>query len=69
MNDVTVSSKFQVVIPRDLRAEMHIRAGQKMRMLRCGNRIELIPVRTIAEMKGAFPGLSSEGIRDEDDRF
>lgn len=69
MNDVTVSSKFQVVIPRELRAEMNIRAGQKMRMIRFGNRIELIPARTVAEMKGAYPGLTSEGIRDEEDRY
>lgn len=69
MNDVTVSSKFQVVIPRELRSEMNIRAGQKMRMIRLGNRIELIPARTISEMKGAYPGISSEGIRDEEDRF
>ncbi len=69
MNDVTVSSKFQVVIPRELRAEMNIRAGQKMRMVRLGNRIEMIPVRTVAEMKGAFPGVTSDGIREEDDRY
>jgi AbrB family looped-hinge helix DNA binding protein len=69
MNEVTVSSKYQVVIPLEIRTEMSIRKGQKMRVIRCGNRIELIPKRTIAEMEGAFPGLSSEGLRDEEDRF
>lgn len=69
MNEVTVSSKYQVVIPLEIRSEMHIDKGQKMRMVRCGNRIELIPARSIAEMEGAFPGLSSKGVREEDDRY
>lgn len=69
MNEVTVSSKYQIVIPRELRSEMGIHKGQKLRVVRCGNRLEVIPARTIAEMEGAFPGLSSEGLRDEDDRY
>lgn len=69
MNEVTVSSKYQIVIPRELRGEMGIYKGQKLRVIRCGNRLEIIPSRTIAEMEGAFPGLSSEGLRDEEDRF
>ena len=69
MADVVVSERFRIEIPREIRAEMSIRAGQKMRVIRRGNKIELFPARTIAEMKGAFPGLSSEGVREEDDRF
>jgi AbrB family looped-hinge helix DNA binding protein len=68
MPQVTVSSKYQVVIPRELRERLKIRKGQKMLMLAIGNRIELVPDRDISEMKGIFPGLSTEGIRDEEDR-
>jgi len=69
MPQVTVSSKYQVVIPRELRERLKIRKGQKMLMLAIGNRIELVPDRDISEMKGIFPGLSTDGIRDEEDRF
>jgi AbrB family looped-hinge helix DNA binding protein len=42
---ITVSSKYEVVIPREIREALDIQPGQKMRILRDGNRIELIPVR------------------------
>lgn len=69
MPRVTVSSKYQVVIPREVREQLRIRKGQKMMMLAIGNRIEMVADRDIKDMKGAFPGLSIEGIRDEEDRF
>lgn len=69
MSQVTVSSKYQVVIPQEIRERLRIRKGQKMQMLAIGSRIEMIPDLDIREMEGAFPGLSSEGLRDEEDRF
>lgn len=53
MTAVTVSPKFQVVIPKEVRESMQITSGQKMQMLMYGNRIELIPIKPIKELK--FP--------------
>jgi len=69
MTTVTVSSKYQVVIPRELRERLKIHAGQKMHVLDRNGIIQLVPDRDIREMEGIFPGLSSEGLRDEEDRF
>jgi len=69
MTTVTVSSKYQVVIPRELRKRLRIHAGQKMHVLDRNGIITLVPDRDIREMEGIFPGLSSEGLRDEEDRF
>ena len=69
MEQVTVSDKYQVVIPRRLRERLKIKKRQKMNAIRSGNAIVLLPDVSIEEMRGAFPGLSSEGIREETDRF
>ena len=69
MSLVTLSSKYQVVIPQEIRKRLKLRKGQKMQMLAIGNRIEMIPDRDISELKGLYPGLSIEGIREEEDRF
>jgi AbrB family looped-hinge helix DNA binding protein len=69
MNQVTVTSKYMVVIPLELRKRLGIRKGQKMSMVAIGKRIQMVPVPDIRDMAGAFPGLTSEGIRDEEDRF
>ena len=47
---VTVSSKFQVIIPRKVREALGIRAGHKIQVVPYGDRIELIPVKPIQEM-------------------
>lgn len=69
MSQVTVSSKFQVVIPLEIRKQFKIHAGQKMTVLAIGNRIQLVPDRDISELRGAFPELTIEGLRDEEDRY
>ncbi len=69
MAQVKLSSKYQVCIPRRIRESLKLRKGQDMTILAIGNRIEIIPNRDISEMKGAFPGLSLDGIREEEDRF
>lgn len=68
MNTVTLSSKFQIVIPRDVREEMQLEPGEKFRVLRYGDRVELIPVRPIEEMKGFLSGMDTT-IEREDDRL
>mgnify|MGYP000238801669 CR=1 FL=1 len=52
MTLVTVSPKFQVVIPREVREAMGIRVGQKLRVVQYGGRIELVPVEPAANLRG-----------------
>ena len=66
MTEVTVSPKFQVVIPRDVRESLGIVSGQKIQVLRYQNRIELIPLKSMKEMKGFLKGIDTEVQRDSD---
>jgi len=66
MQTVTVSPKFQVVIPRPVRDNLRLRPGQKMAVVEYEGRIELIPERDIAELEGFLPGISTEPEREDD---
>lgn len=66
MKAVTVSPKFQVVIPKEVRESMGIVSGQKIQMLTYRNRIELIPVKPMKKMKGFLKGIDTEVKRDKD---
>jgi AbrB family looped-hinge helix DNA binding protein len=66
MQTVTVSPKFQVVIPRDVRESLHLRPGQKMQVVEYSGRIELIPERDIADLRGFLKGINTDLEREED---
>ena len=66
MQTVTVSPKFQVVIPRDVRDSMNLRPGQKMQVIEYDGRIEMIPERDITELRGFLKGINTEFKREED---
>jgi AbrB family looped-hinge helix DNA binding protein len=66
---VTVSSDLRVVIPAEIRNALSIRKGQTIMVVLEGKTLTMVPVPNIADMEGAFPGMSSEGIREEEDRF
>ncbi len=68
MNSVTVSPKFQVVIPQKVRKSLNIRPGQKMQVLEYGNHIVMIPVRPIEEARGSLPGIDTDPQREKEDR-
>jgi AbrB family looped-hinge helix DNA binding protein len=70
METVTVSSKFQIVIPLTVRQELKISPGEKLHVIRYGDRLELIPVRPIKDMRGFLRGkLTDTNIEREDDRL
>lgn len=69
MDTVTVSPKFQIVIPRTVRDRIHLRPGTKFQVISFDDRIELVPLRSMKQMKGALRGLNSNFKRDEDDRL
>jgi AbrB family looped-hinge helix DNA binding protein len=66
VDTVTISSKFQMVIPRSAREKWNVKPGQKVRLIVYGNRLEVIPVRDIKEAHGFLKGMSSEIEREED---
>ena len=66
MNVVTISPKFQVVIPREIRERLKLEPGQKVQALVFGNRIEFIPLRPAREMRGFLRGLDTTVHRERD---
>ena len=63
---VTVSPKFQVVIPREVREELGIQVGQKIQVIAIDNRVEMIPVRSARSMRGFLKGIDTRVDRDSD---
>jgi len=59
MQIVTVSPKFQVVIPKKVRQALHLRPGQKMQVVEYDGRIEFILERDITELRGFLKGIKS----------
>ncbi len=68
MNTVTVSPKFQVVIPLAIREELGLVPGEKMRVIRYDDRVELIPVKPIQALRGFLKGIDTT-IEREGDRL
>jgi AbrB family looped-hinge helix DNA binding protein len=66
METVTVSPKFQVVIPKEIRESLKLAPGQKIQALLYENRIELIPVRPIKKMRGFLKGIDTTIDRETD---
>lgn len=69
MDTVTVSPKFQVVIPRRIRKRLHIKPGEKMVVIERNRSISLIPVGNIKDARGIAKGMTIKGLRDEGERF
>ena len=65
-NAVTISPEFQAVIPRAIRKALHLPPGKKLRVLRCAERLEFIPVRPMQEMRGFLRGTNPTIERDDD---
>ena len=70
MTYTSVSPKFQVVIPKEVREKMHLKAGQKMIVYERGGIVHLIPDVPLKKLRGIFKGrgITLEGIRDKSDR-
>ncbi len=66
MHTVTISPKFQVVIPQQVREALQLLPGEKMRVLHFGNRVELIRVRDAKSLRGALAGMDTAIARESD---
>ena len=66
MKPVTVSPKYQIVIPRNIRDSFNLKPGRKVHVIAHGDRIELIPERQLSEMRGFLKGMNTQYDREED---
>jgi AbrB family looped-hinge helix DNA binding protein len=68
METVTISPKFQVVIPKEIRERLKLKPGQKVKAILFDDRIELVPVRPMRAMRGFLKGIDTEVPREDDRR-
>lgn len=66
MTAVTVSPKYQIVIPKDVREQMGIKPGQKISVMVYQGRIQLIPLGPIEELRGMLEGVDTDIEREPD---
>ncbi|MGA2643029.1 MAG: AbrB/MazE/SpoVT family DNA-binding domain-containing protein [Spirochaetia bacterium] len=66
MATVTISPKYQVVIPKEVRERLGLTPGQKIQTIVFEDRIELIPVRPIKKMRGFLKGIDTRVPRESD---
>jgi len=66
METVTISRKFQVVIPRAVRESLGIKSGQKVQVILYNNRIELVPLKPIKKTRGFLKGIDTSVQREAD---
>jgi len=66
MNTVTLSKEYQLIFPEEIREAIGLKAGTSFEVISYNNRIELIPVKSIKNLKGIFKGIDTNILRDDD---
>jgi len=66
VNTVTLSNEYQLIIPKEISKSMGLEPGSSFEVLSYNNRIELIPLKPIKELKGIFKGIDTNIERDDD---
>ncbi len=66
METVTLSPKYQVVIPKSIRERLDLHPGQKVQVIQYGGRVELVPERPIEQMRGFLGGIDTDVPRERD---
>jgi len=69
MATTTISTKFQIVIPKEVREKLHLSPQQRLQVVEKGGVITLVPEVPLKSLKGALKGMSKEGIREKKDRL
>ena len=69
VSKVKLSSKFQIVIPREVRERLNLKPGEQIVMIEKAGIIHLIPQKPIKQMRGFVKSGDTKNIRDEEDRF
>ena len=68
MSIATLSTKYQISIPKDIREAMHFKPGQQLAFLRVGKSLRLVPVRAFEDLFGMAKGANTDDIRDRSTR-
>lgn len=68
MLSATLSSKFQLSIPKAVREELHLQAGQKFAVVTKGDVISLVPIPALDDLRGVAKGADTSDYRDRDER-
>jgi AbrB family looped-hinge helix DNA binding protein len=66
MGSSTISPQFHIVIPRGMRKSIGLKPGQKVQVVQYGERLEIVPARSVAEMRGFLKGMDTRFERDAD---
>jgi len=69
MPQTVVSSKYQIVIPKEVREKIALEKGQKLQVVVRNGVITLVPDRPLSELRGFVKGIDDAGLRDEEDRL
>jgi len=69
MATTVVSSKFQIVIPKEVRRKIDLEKGQVLQVVAKHGVITLIPERPVTQLRGYLKGMASEVLRDKEDRL
>jgi len=69
MTTVTLSSKYQLVIPRAVRERLDLAPGAKLTVIEKGGILYLVPERPLAELRGVARGTRRKGLRDKKERL
>jgi len=68
MTQVRLSSKYQIVIPEDVREALGLKPGQAMQVMAYGGNVVAVPVLPLSRAFGLFPGIDTTVDRDDEDR-
>ena len=69
MATTTISPKFQIVIPKEVRDKLHLAPGQRLQVLEKGGVITLVPEVPLKSLRGLLKGMSKDGLREKKDRL
>jgi len=66
MKTITISPKYQIVIPKEVRKELKLKPGQKLQVIQAEDRIEYIILKNVKDARGFLKGMNSDILREED---
>jgi AbrB family looped-hinge helix DNA binding protein len=69
MATTTISPKFQIVIPKEVREKLHLAPSQRLQVLEKGGVITLVPEVPLKSLKGTLKGMSKTDLREKKDRL
>ncbi len=68
MTQSTLSSKYQLVVPKEIRKQLHLHSGQKLTFIVKNGSITLVPERPLSELRGIARGMKTRNLREKEDR-